>query len=129
MSRPKYVGPPRHGTIVGYSVDGCRCDVCRAVAAAYKRSQVAGRHGLPPEDPRHGTQNGYRDWRCRCDVCRAAWASWVAARREIRMIELDADDPRHGQSSTYINYGCRCPDCRAAKAAYVQRYRQRTVAS
>ena len=58
---------PRHGTKTGYEY-GCRCDDCRADAAA-AMLQYQRRAKIKPHH--HGTQTGY-GYGCRCAACRTA---------------------------------------------------------
>lgn len=71
----------RHGHHNGYFVDGCRCDPCKAAAAAYTRKIRARRKGqCPPEA--HGTRHGYAHYGCRCDPCKQANAHYMAEFRK-----------------------------------------------
>lgn len=65
----------KHG-MSGYTNYGCRCDICRAAATAYRRKRTAERRLLLAADPTlvpHGRASTYGNWGCRCDPCRAAW--------------------------------------------------------
>jgi hypothetical protein len=64
----------RHG-LSTYTNHGCRCDVCRASMAAYRRDhrrRVRGR--VPPEVP-HGSSGTYCNYGCRCRSCSDAHAA------------------------------------------------------
>lgn len=66
---------------------GCRCELCRATAAArakkYRKNRRRRREG---SDFAHGT-TGYREWGCRCDVCTdAAQADRDVYRRSHRRV-------------------------------------------
>jgi len=71
----------RHGHHNGYYVDGCRCDECKAAAAAYTRAMRAKRKGNCP-DEKHGTRHGYANYGCRCEPCKGANAIYLAEFRK-----------------------------------------------
>ena len=58
-----------HATVTGYRNHGCRCDLCRAVQAAYNRRQR--RAQFASGNISHGTRTGY-DVGCRCWKCSEA---------------------------------------------------------
>lgn len=74
----------KHGTVYGYTGQGCRCDDCRSAATEYNARKRAERQerGLPPGDKRHGTKNGYINYGCRCGECRVAFTGGSYALRE-----------------------------------------------
>jgi hypothetical protein len=64
-----------------YTNWGCRCDVCRAAMAAYRRDRrrkMGGR--VPPEVP-HGRFGTYTNYGCRCEACTAANTAYHRQRR------------------------------------------------
>jgi hypothetical protein len=87
------VRPPRHGTSLGYSTDGCRCNRCRAAWRLYKRQTNwrAGRHrphdeavaARYPNGITHGLRATYTNG-CRCDDCRDAERVYKAEYRQRR---------------------------------------------
>lgn len=68
-----------HGTLSGYRVAGCRCDLCREAnrlarrndreARYAERIKVGDRWFHPKVGLRHGTLWAYKDHGCRCDPC------------------------------------------------------------
>jgi hypothetical protein len=122
------VTDPRHGTTVGYAVDKCRCDRCRAAIAEYQRTRP--RPILTPGDPRHGTANGYGNLGCRCQPCRDANAVYnrpyrtAYNRRQGRVPRADYDQAHQAECGTRGGYNRHrriretpCDACRAAEAA------------
>jgi len=58
---------PRHGTLVGYSYHGCRCEKCVTAQREYSRGRWAHRlENLRPGD--HGKMPSYSAG-CRCEKC------------------------------------------------------------
>lgn len=56
-----------------YSNRGCRCDECKAAAAAYQKKRRAERTALPlPTGRRHGVYTTYINYGCRCERCKQA---------------------------------------------------------
>ena len=71
----------RHGHRNGYYVDGCRCDPCKAAAAAYTRDMRAKRKlNVPAHD--EGSRHMYANFGCRCDACKLANAAYLAEFRQ-----------------------------------------------
>jgi hypothetical protein len=63
----------RHG-LSSYT-HGCRCGICRAAMATYRRSHRANVRGkVPPEVP-HGLASTAQNYGCRCQACRDANAA------------------------------------------------------
>lgn len=109
-----------HGTYSKYQAD-CRCDECRAAAAAYQRKKVAQRKNSPKPDHIHGTTNGYSNYGCRCSDCRRAWAAELKRRKAVR-IAGPVPEHVHGTVGGFDNYKCRCEACREAKREYERDY-------
>jgi hypothetical protein len=90
---------------------GCRCEVCKAATAEYRRAWRARLRegGTPP--PKHGV-TGYALYGCRCEVCRDAAATAQRQQLEARTARLD--EAPHGTTTGYNSWGCRCGECRKA---------------
>jgi hypothetical protein len=102
-----------HGKYSTYTRGGCRCDECRAAAAAYQRRRVEQRRNDEKPQHVHGTENGYVNYACRCDECREAWAAIVREQR-ARRAKQEIPSHVHGTPNGYSNYRCRCDACMAA---------------
>ncbi|CAG6392743.1 hypothetical protein NMG29_06505 [Streptomyces cocklensis] len=65
---------------------GCRCDACKAAAAARSAAWRDKVHGDAEAADRagHGKQGTYKNYGCRCDRCLAAHDAHLAARRARR---------------------------------------------
>lgn len=101
-----------HGTRNTYMRHGCRCEACKAAAAAY-RAEAAQR-------ARHGTRTRYGAG-CRCEDCREAEAAF---KRRYRTTTA----ARHGTVTRYWG-GCRCSRCSRAKSRAMRRsWRQKKAA-
>jgi len=124
----------RHGTYLGYTSDGCRCDDCRAAWREQHRlymhnsgrsrpllEENAARRAAAEARDNHGTETRWQ-LGCRCDECKAAANAARAARRR------HAAPAVHGTHTSYAN-GCRCDACREATNAYRRLYRARKKAS
>jgi len=65
----------KHGTVYTYRMYGCRCDLCTARFAEFRRSSDISRAAklrqIPDDDARHGTVKLYR-YGCRCAACAQA---------------------------------------------------------
>lgn len=70
---------PQHGTYNGYSNYGCKCELCRAAGAEWRRQRYV-KKARAPRVPQHGTTSEYGNHGCRCDLCRAAKAEASHAR-------------------------------------------------
>lgn len=91
------LNPTVHGHST-YHNHGCRCDVCRSAASAYKQARRekarAARRTAEAEGGRyvaegvtHG-ENGYDNYMCRCDVCRTAHNTASNRRARRRRAEV-----------------------------------------
>jgi hypothetical protein len=63
----------RHGRS-RYTNGGCRCDICRAAAAAYQRKWRRRVRGKVPVEVPHGLASTQQNYGCPCPSCRAAAA-------------------------------------------------------
>lgn len=77
----------RHGTLLGYHSDLCRCEACTAFARTY---QAAWRERHKGQAKTHGNLSSYMNYSCRCDVCRAAMSSYARERYARRQRFLAA---------------------------------------
>jgi 5-methylcytosine-specific restriction endonuclease McrA len=67
-----------HGNNSRYTNYGCRCDECKAAAAARSKAYNA-RPKRKPLEHEHGTNNAYANLGCRCDLCVADHAARTRA--------------------------------------------------
>lgn len=85
VKRAKGVPIPDHvHGLNGYNNYACRCEVCKAAAAANQQAGNTRRSSAPIPEHVHGTENGYGNYRCRCEPCTAAWAAGSNARTRRR---------------------------------------------
>lgn len=101
-----------HGTESRYK--RCRCEECRAAAAAAKQKRREARMlpcancGKPRLNPKDGARG--------TDLCRACWIA-------------SFPEPEHGTTAKWKR-GCRCAECVAAHRAYRRElYARRKVAA
>lgn len=113
------VGPSRSG----YQ-RGCRCDDCRAVAAAFMRHRRGSR-----QPKQHGTDSAYMNHGCLCRLCKAAGSDRGRRERERRRgLLVDGIAPPnapHGTYSCYQVHFCRCAACCTAGREWHRRARAR----
>lgn len=85
---------PRHGTPGGYRNYGCRCDRCKAAAAADVKKYMT-----LDSVTVHGAQ-GYRRG-CRCDICRRADHARLREHR-VKKAEWKKNHRTHGSAGAVI---------------------------
>ncbi len=81
----------KHGTVGGYTNNGCRCPECRAAQRTYAAQRRALRRQESTPENVHGTENGYTNYGCRCVPCRTAHAATARHARTTRAA-LEAPD-------------------------------------
>ena len=75
-----------HGTLSGYTNQGCRCEECREARRIYGQEYYyrVTRPRRPPTNrtARHGSRSMYTNQGCRCTDCRKANAIYCLARKQ-----------------------------------------------
>jgi hypothetical protein len=124
---------PGHGTVYAYNDFSCRCDLCKAAKAEYRKNRMPKYERLTIEqvrelglpEPKHGTVSSYSNYRCHCPLCTAALTEYMKSIKEEASEKLKQGlaNPTHGTWGTYCFYSCRCNECKAAAKEYQhQRY-------
>lgn len=90
-----------HGTQNGYGNYNCRCDLCKAAGAEYRRTKS---HFSPCPNCGARTMNRYRGAQALCRACR---------NEQVR--GPNGENLVHGTERGYKR-GCRCESCKLAGA-------------
>lgn len=78
-----------HG-LSAYAHGYCRCDVCRAAMATYRRNRRRQVRGKVPIEVPHGKASTAQNYGCRCPSCREANAAAKRAHYERKRRDREA---------------------------------------